>query len=319
MNDQTTRDGITAKRSPNEAENCAYADGGRQNQTRQSTPLTRIVLGIEYHGGGFCGFQRQAHAPSVQAALEQALSRIADHPVTVLCAGRTDTGVHALAQVVHFDTYAHRPLAAWLRGGNSHLPDAVRILWAQTAPDGFHARYSAIARAYRYRIHNRPTSSALNHRLATWCHTPLDEHAMHQAAQHLLGEQDFSSFRAHSCQSLSPNRLMHFIDVSRSGDQVFIDLCANAFLHHMVRNIAGVLIDIGSGNRTTDWAAELLATKDRTRASATAPPDGLYLAGVLYPPAFRLPTASLFNRLPENVQRFAGCGFVRPIGSHWHI
>lgn len=264
----------------------------------------RIVLGIEYNGSRYCGWQAQAHAPSIQHVLEMALGKIARHPVTVLCAGRTDSGVHALEQVVHFDTIAERPLDAWLRGGNSHLPDDVRILWARPALADFHARYSAIARFYRYVIHNRPVKSALLHQQATWCYTPLDADPMHQAAQSLIGEHDFSSFRAQSCQSVSPNRLMYFIDVYREGERVIMDIAANAFLHHMVRNIAGVLIDIGAGKQSVTWTQDLLDLCDRTQASRTAPPDGLYLGGVYYPEHFGLTKHPLFNKLPEDAKRF---------------
>lgn len=265
----------------------------------------RIILGIEYNGNGYCGWQSQAHASSVQHVLELALGKIAAHPVTVLCAGRTDAGVHALEQVVHFDTHAERPLDAWRLGGNSHLPNDVRILWARHALDGFHARYSAIARYYRYIISNRPVKSALAYQQTAWCHAPLDAEKMHQAAQHLLGEHDFSSFRAQSCQSKSPNRLMHFIDVHRQSDQVIIDLSANAFLHHMVRNIAGVLMDIGTGKQPTDWTKTLLAVKDRTQAAKTAPPEGLYLAGVYYPEHYGLAKHPVFDKLPADAKRFA--------------
>ncbi len=264
----------------------------------------RIVLGIEYNGSPFHGWQSQAHASSVQYTLEQALGKIAHHPVAVQCAGRTDAGVHALEQVVHFDSDAVRPLDAWLLGGNSQLPDDVRILWVQPAIGDFHARYSAIARFYRYVICNRRVKSALRHQQSTWCYAPLDAEKMHQAAQALLGEHDFSSFRAQSCESKSPYRQMHFIEVYRNGDEVIMDIAANAFLHHMVRNIAGVLMAIGAGQQPVTWTQFLLAAKDRKQAARTAPPEGLYLGGVCYPDHFGLPKHAIFARLPKDAKRF---------------
>lgn len=264
----------------------------------------RIILGIEYNGSAYYGWQAQAHACSVQQVLEQALSNIAQHPVTVLCAGRTDSGVHALEQVVHFDSSAERPLQAWHLGGNSHLPNDVRILWAQPAPADFHARYSAIARYYRYIISNRATQSALLYQQTTWCPQPLDAEKMHQAAQALLGEHDFTSFRAQGCQSKSPRRMLYFITVYRQGDQVIMDISANAFLHHMVRNIAGVLMEIGMGKQPVTWTQFLLAAKDRKLAARTAPPQGLYLGGVYYPEQFGLAKNPVFAQLPDDAKRF---------------
>ncbi len=264
----------------------------------------RMVLGIEYDGGAFFGWQRQAGKRTVQLALEQALSRVADRPVTVICAGRTDRGVHALEQVVHFDTEAQRDLHAWIMGGNSYLPDDVRIVWARSAVDDFHARYSAIARFYRYRILNRKMRSALLRNQATWCYWPLDAEKMHRAAQYLLGEQDFSSFRAQGCQSKSPRRRMYLIDVYRQDEQVIIDLVANAFLHHMVRNIAGVLMTIGAGKQPLEWVCHLLQARDRRQGGMTAAPDGLYLGAVCYPPAYGLDKHPIFARLPADARRF---------------
>ncbi len=264
----------------------------------------RLVLGIEYDGSQFAGWQWQAGQRTVQIVLEQALSKVANHAITVLCAGRTDAGVHALEQVVHFDTHATRPLQAWLLGGNANLPEDVRITWVQVAVDDFHARYSAIARFYRYVILNRPIKSALQPRLTTWCGYPLDAGKMHHAAQALVGEHDFTSFRAQGCQSKSPQRLMYFVEVARAGDLVTIELSANAFLHHMVRNIAGVLMAIGSGKQPLDWTQHLLQVKDRTAASATASPCGLYLGGVLYPTHYKIPKHPSFERLPRDAKRF---------------
>lgn len=266
--------------------------------------MPRIVLGIEYDGSAYAGWQFQAGKPSVQAQVQQALSIIANHDVTVLCAGRTDAGVHALEQVVHFDTDAIRPLKAWVIGGNSHLAADVRIIWAQEAVDDFHARYSAIARFYRYVILNRNTHSALLRHQATWCNQPLNTDLMHEAGQYLIGEHDFSSFRAQSCQSLSPNRLMYFVEVYRQDQQVIIDICANAFLHHMVRNIVGVLIEIGLARQPVTWTQQLLELKNRAMAAMTAPPTGLHLAAVYYPERYGIKKHPLFGKLPDNAKRF---------------
>ncbi|MGZ8226702.1 MAG: tRNA pseudouridine(38-40) synthase TruA [Methylococcaceae bacterium] len=265
---------------------------------------TRFVLGIEYDGGRFSGWQWQTNQRSVQQTLEQALSKIANYPITVVCAGRTDTGVHALEQVVHFDTETDRDLHAWMLGGNSLLPDDVRIAWIRPAVGDFHARYSAIARFYRYIILNRPFKSALLRNQATWCYRPLDSDRMHQAAQYLIGDHDFSSFRAQGCQSKSPCRTMYFIDVYRDGEKVIIDISANAFLHHMVRNIAGVLMDIGMGKQPIAWTEYLLDVKNRKLGSVTAPPDGLYLAGVYYPEHYGVAKHPIFNKLPADARRF---------------
>ncbi|PPD20270.1 MAG: tRNA pseudouridine(38-40) synthase TruA [Methylomonas sp.] len=266
--------------------------------------MNRIVLGLEYDGTAYAGWQFQAGKPTVQNRLQQALTIIADQPLTVQCAGRTDAGVHALEQVVHFDCTVQRPLDAWLMGGNSHLPDDIRILWVKPAIADFHARYSAIARFYRYVILNRRMKSALLRSQATWCHDPLDAERMQRAAQHLLGEHDFSSFRAQSCQSVSPNRFMHVIDVYRQDDKIIIDICANAFLHHMVRNIVGVLMAIGTGKRPESWTQDLLQIKDRSQAAMTAPPHGLHLAGVFYPHHYGLPVHPLSFKLPPDAKRY---------------
>jgi tRNA pseudouridine38-40 synthase len=265
--------------------------------------MTRIVLGIEYDGSGFCGWQFQTERRSIQAELERALSKVADHPVTCICAGRTDAGVHALEQVVHFDTTAEREPYSWVMGGNTHLPDDVRILWAKPAAGDFHARYSAIARFYRYIILNRPVKSALTPTQTTWCYAPLDADLMHQAAQHLLGHHDFSSFRAQGCQSKSPFRQMHFVDVYREGDRVIMDIAANAFLHHMVRNIAGSLIAVGAGKQSVEWIQDLLTVKKRALAGITAPPHGLYLGGVFYPEYYQLANHPVFAKLPADARR----------------
>lgn len=265
----------------------------------------RIVLGVEYDGSAFFGWQWQdGGLRTVQTAVQFAASRVANHAVTIICTGRTDTGVHALEQVVHFDTQAERRHHSWLLGINANLPDDVRVIWVKEALEDFHARYSAIARFYRYIILNRDTRSALQRDRVTWCHRHLDAERMHQAAQALVGTHDFTSFRALKCQSVSPMRLMYFIDVYRQDEQVIMDISGNAFLHHMVRNIAGVLIAIGSGEKPVAWAEELLASKNRQIGGVTAPAHGLYLGGVYYPEKYRLPKHPIFNKLPATAQRF---------------
>lgn len=265
----------------------------------------RIVLGIEYDGSAFFGWQwQEGGLRTVQAAVQKAASKVANHTVNIICTGRTDTGVHALEQVVHFDTNAERSQHSWLMGINANLPDDVRVLWVEHAIADFHARYSAIARFYRYIILNRPTRSALQRNRLTWCHPPLDAQKMHQAAQVLVGSHDFTSFRALKCQSVSPMRLMYFIDVYRQDEQVIMDISANAFLHHMVRNIAGVLMAIGTGDKPMQWMQDLLASKNRQIGGVTAPPDGLYLGGVYYPDKYGLPNHPVFKKLPANAQRF---------------
>ena len=266
--------------------------------------MPRIALGLEYDGSAFVGWQWQLNQRNVQACVEAALSKVAAEPITVHCAGRTDAGVHALEQVVHFNTCVQRESRAWLLGGNANLPDDVRVLWAREVDQNFHARFSAVARYYRYVILNRPMKSALCRKQVTWCFNPLDEVKMQGAANHLVGDHDFTSFRAQGCQSLSPRRIMHFIRVSREHDRVIIELSANAFLHHMVRNIAGVLMEIGTGKKDQDWARELLAVRDRKLGGVTAPSDGLYLGGVYYPPLFGLPKDPIFDLLPPNAARY---------------
>ncbi|TAM94216.1 MAG: tRNA pseudouridine(38-40) synthase TruA [Rhodanobacteraceae bacterium] len=249
----------------------------------------RVALGIEYDGTDFFGWQRLAHGPSVQAEVEAALAFVADHPVAVTCAGRTDAGVHARCQVVHFDTTAERDVRAWVLGATTRLPRAVAVLWAQAMPDDFHARFSAHARRYRYVILNRPVRPALEARFVAWERVPLDVVAMHAAAQALLGERDFSSFRAVSCQARHARRCVNEITVRREGEHVVVEIEANAFLHHMVRNIAGSLLEVGRGERPVAWIAELLAARDRDMAGVTATPQGLTFLGPRYPAQWALP------------------------------
>lgn len=251
----------------------------------------RIALAVEYQGSGFFGWQaqRQLQLPTVQETLEIALSKIADAPISSVCAGRTDTGVNASHQVIHFDTPTPRPAKAWVLGGNTLLPSGIAIKWAAPVGADFHARFSATARRYRYVILNQPTRSAHFGALTTWFPHSLDAALMHNEAQCLLGERDFSSFRGAGCQSNTPMRNVHFVRVSRAGDLVIVDIQANAFLLHMVRNIVGTLMAVGSGRRTEGWTAHVLAARDRTQAAPTAHPQGLYLADVIYPDHFGLP------------------------------
>jgi tRNA pseudouridine38-40 synthase len=263
----------------------------------------RIALGIEYDGSAFRGWQVQRHDDAtVQAAVEQALSKVANHPVRVSCAGRTDTGVHAVGQVVHFDTDAMRAAHSWILGSNVNLPATVAVAWAKVVNDDFHARFSAQSRRYRYLILNRPTRSALYAGRATWVRRPLDAERMHEAGQSLVGEHDFSSYRAAGCQAKSPQRTLHSLSVVRHGEIIELCVHANAFLHHMVRNIAGVLIAIGSGDRPAGWAGEVLAHRDRKLGGVTAAPDGLYFERVHYPEKYAIPLPGTLPLVPESAR-----------------
>ena len=252
--------------------------------------MTRIALGIEYCGSAYSGWQRQRHVSSVQQTLELVLSKIADEAIETQCAGRTDAGVHASGQVVHFDVQQQRPLKAWTMGVNSQLPDDIAVRWAQVVPDNFHARFSATARRYRYIIDNKPCRPGIFNQGFTHVFVPLDASLMHQAAQALVGEHDFSAFRAVHCQSHTPFRCVEAVSVVRHGDYVVVDITANAFLHHMVRNIVGSLLEVGKGQASVTWLGELLAGRDRTQAAATAKAHGLYLVDVRYPAEFALPS-----------------------------
>jgi tRNA pseudouridine38-40 synthase len=251
----------------------------------------RVALALSYDGTAYHGWQsqRKPQVATVQDALEFALGKVANTPVSVQCAGRTDAGVHASHQIVHFDSPVSRNEKAWVCGGNMYLPNNISIHWAKPVPADFNARYSATARRYRYVILNTPSRPALLANGVTWQNHPLDEHKMHSAAQALIGELDFTSYRAVACQSPTPMRNVHFIEVSRVGDMVIIDLQANAFLQHMVRNIAGVLMAIGTGTKPVEWCREVLLAKDRRQAAATASPNGLYMVDVIYPSDFALP------------------------------
>lgn len=253
----------------------------------------RIALGVEYNGAHYFGWQRQREVKSVQEELESALSVIANHRVNVFCAGRTDAGVHGTGQVVHFDTSSVRNLAAWTMGVNAHLPDDIAVRWAKEVPEPFHARFSATARRYRYVIYNHKLRPGILFSGVSHYHGDLDVEKMHRAGQYLLGENDYTSFRAVHCQSRTPWRNVMHLDVSRYDRYVVIDIKANAFVHHMVRNIAGSLIAVGRGEHDPEWIEWLLGAKDRKLAAATAKAEGLYLVQVDYPEEFQLPTAPI--------------------------
>ena len=253
----------------------------------------RWAIGIEYDGAAFNGWQAQAHATGVQTVVEAALSAVADEPIKVQCAGRTDAGVHAVGQVAHFDSASARTERAWTLGTNAHLSRGVAVRWARAVPDDFHARFSALSRRYAYLILNRPARAGLWHTRVAWECRPLDVARMQAAAPALLGQHDFSSFRAAGCQSRHPLRTVHHLRVSRQDELVRIDIEANAFLQHMVRNIAGVLLDIGAGERPPGWAAEVLAARDRRQGGVTAPACGLYFLEARYPADFALPVPAV--------------------------
>jgi len=253
----------------------------------------RVALGVEYDGSQFSGWQIQKHgARTVQSVLESAISVVANHPVRVACAGRTDSGVHALNQVAHFDTNAVRSDRNWLLGINVNLPHDVNLTWVHPVDDDFHARFSAIRRTYEYLILNRPMRSSLQAGRATWVHQPLDVQLMHEAGQSLVGTHDYSSYRALSCQAKSAVRTVYSLEVTGHGEIISMRVTANAFLHHMIRNLAGVLIAIGKGDRPVDWARQVLDQQDRTKGGVTAPPDGLYFLDVIYPEKYRIPSSS---------------------------
>ena len=253
----------------------------------------RLALGLEYDGSRFLGWQTQPEGGAVQDALESALAGIAGSSVDVTFAGRTDRGVHAREQVVHFDTDAERPESAWVRGVNAMLPESLAVLWARRVGEDFHARYSAHARTYRYVLLNRPVRPALAARHVGWFHSPLDVEAMRRAAALLVGEHDFSAFRSAECQAKTPVRRMHSIDVERRGERIDIVLRANAFLHHMVRNIVGTLVYVGKGKHPAAWTAEVLAARNRALAAPTFAAEGLYLERVEYDPRWTLPQVPL--------------------------
>ncbi len=253
----------------------------------------RIALGIEYYGANYYGWQRQREVNSIQQELETALSKIANHPVEIQCAGRTDAGVNATGQVIHFETTVERQMSAWTLGVNAQLPDDIAVRWAKVVPDDFHARFTATARRYRYVIFNEPLRPAILSKGVSHYYHPLDAEKMHEAGQCLLGERDFTSFRAAQCQSNTPFRNVMALSVHRAGSYIILDIQANAFLHHMVRNITGSLLLVGTGEKDKEWLADVLEAKDRTIAGATAKAEGLYLVDVTYPEHYELPKLPL--------------------------
>jgi len=252
--------------------------------------LRRYALGVEYDGADFHGWQQQDGLRTVQTELQHALSQVANEPIEVVCAGRTDKGVHAYGQVVHFNTKADRPLHAWILGCNSILKSDIAVKWSKEVSDDFHARFTALKRTYRYIIGNTATPPAIMCHYQTWYIKSLDEQKMLQAAQHLLGKHDFSSFRGANCQAKTPIREVFEIKVQRQDHLIIVDIVANAFLHHMVRNIVGVLIAIGEGKRPPTWMRDVLEACDRKKGDVTAKPNGLYLMQVLYPKSYGIIT-----------------------------
>lgn len=258
----------------------------------------RYALGIEYDGARFCGWQIQNHSPSVQHSVEKALEAVADHPVSVICAGRTDTGVHARGQVAHFDSPSKRSERQWVLGVNSNLPDTVRVLWTRQVDESFHARFGAYSRSYRYTIMNRWVRPAIGVDYYGWCRETLDEKRMHRAAQVLQGRHDFSAFRSAGCSAQHAIREVTDIAVSRDAEVVTFDISANAFLYHMVRNIVGSLIPVGTGERSIEWFAEVFQGRDRTLAGVTAEPQGLCFMNVRYDPRYNLPESAESAAIP---------------------
>ena len=249
----------------------------------------RIAIALEYDGAGYCGWQSQAVGLTIQDSLESALSLMADHTVKVSAAGRTDTGVHALSQIVHFDTHANRPMSTWVRGVNANLPKSIRVLWAIEVDAVFHARFEAHQRSYQYWLVNQPVAPAILADKVGWFHMPLDVDAMNQAAAYLLGEHDFSAFRASECQAKSPVKTLHRAQVRKLGNNLIFDFCANAFLHHQVRNMVGALVYIGKGKYVPEFMQELLEKQDRRLSPPTFAANGLYLTGVGYDAKWGLP------------------------------
>lgn len=259
-------------------------------------PQSRIALGLEYDGAAFNGWQTQPDGRSVQDALEHALRELAGEPIATTCAGRTDAGVHAIDQIVHFDTAVERPLQAWVRGTNRFLPAAAAVRWARAMPEDFHARFSAVQRTYVYWLLNAPVRSPLSHQRAGWVFRPLDECAMQDAARRLIGTHDFTSFRASECQASSPLRTLTRLEVERHGRWIRVTAAANAFLHHMVRNIVGALIEVGTARQSAAWINDVLTARDRALAAPTMSPDGLYLVRVEYDGRFQVPAPA---RMPN--------------------
>ena len=259
----------------------------------------KIAIGIEYDGSHFHGWQSQPSGATVQDHMERALAAIAGEPISLAAAGRTDAGVHAVAQVAHFETRAVRPITAWVRGVNTLLPQSIAVQWAAQVRDDFHARYCATSRTYRYVLYNHPVRPALHHGRVGWFPLPLGLVMMRTAAAHLAGERNFSAFPSSECQAKSPVRTLRAWSIEQRGAHFTFEFTANGFLHHMVRNIVGCLIYVGKGGRTPDWLAEVLASRDRRLAAPTFPPDGLYLAAVEYAREWKLPAFSPKRIFPE--------------------
>ena len=254
----------------------------------------RFALALEYDGNNFCGWQTQSEGCGVQNYLELAFSNMAGHKIDIVAAGRTDTGVHALCQVIHFDTETERPLSAWVRGINANLPKSVRVIWAHPVPNDFHARFSARRRDYQFILSNTPVAPAVMANKVSWFHLPLDVEKMVEAARYLVGEHDFSAFRASECQAKSPIRTLYQVEVNKHGDFIVFSFSGNAFLHHQVRNMVGALVYVGKGNFEPDYIQLLLQARDRTKSPPTFSPDGLYLTGVGYEDAWGLPPTSRY-------------------------
>lgn len=280
----------------------------------------RVAFCLSYNGFGYHGWQAQKSGlPTIQKYLQQAVSRVANQPIDLVCAGRTDRAVHAGFQVVHFDTTAQRTMRSWVFGCNANLPKDISVTWAGNVCRDFHARFSATSRRYHYLIYNHPVRPSSFSDQLTWCHYPLDERLMNEAAQCLVGEHDFSAFRAVGCQSRSPNRYLEFVRVKRFSNIIMIDIKGNAFLHHMVRNIAGVLMAIGSGKQSVDWCNIVLQSRDRTQADVTAPPGGLYLTHVEYPEHFGIPVSSGAPSLIQAMLTEAGHSARTDAHNLWQI
>ncbi len=256
----------------------------------------KFALGVEYDGSRYYGWQRQKSTPlTIQEYVEKALSVLAAHPVAIVCAGRTDARVHAYEQVIHFETDKQREIHHWVFGANANLPDDIRIVWIKAVDDDFHARFSAAARYYRYEILNRRVKSALHRNHVMTIFQPLDEKLIQKGANYLIGEHDFTSFRAQGCQAKSPIKRIHSISIRRTSDKISVDIIASAFLHHMVRNIVGTLLPVGLNEKEPEWVQSVLQGKDRKKAGVTALPNGLYFKGVYYPKHFGLDTLSAFE------------------------
>ncbi len=271
-----------------------------QNEHSTSTEATkvasvRLALCVEYAGENYKGWQAQKfdNLPTVQENVERAISKVANHPVSVICAGRTDTGVNGTYQIIHFDSPAIRTERAWVLGTNTNLPQDISIQWAKVVDESFHARFSAMHRRYRYIIYSNPVMPAVLAKGVTWTHKTLNLAAMQSAAKYLKGEHDFSSYRAVACQANSPVRTITDIEVYQRGDLIVLDVQANAFLHHMIRNIAGVLMSIGAGEAEPIWAQQVLDAKDRRKGGVTGPAHGLYFVDVKYPDQYELPASKL--------------------------